>query len=195
MRKARRGWTMPEQDARSMLTMIEERIRSSDIQVEHRDALTRLRAMIEDDLEESARGRLQAGLHRRAQWRAASIRFDKYFQIEVSSFRALPRPDICLAGSPIPRAGGERSSFAGRRRKDRPRSQTSGVLIGQQLSIRQVDPKRPSCRVAAVAASGAAGLPRFGSPAPTARLHLQACPAHGQGGQDREESRSCRSPP
>ena len=33
-----------------MLTMIEERIRSSDIRVEHRDTLIRLRAMIEDDL-------------------------------------------------------------------------------------------------------------------------------------------------
>ncbi len=33
-----------------MLLMIDERIRSSDIRVEHRDALIRLRAMIEDDL-------------------------------------------------------------------------------------------------------------------------------------------------
>jgi len=33
-----------------MLSMIEERIRSSDIRVEHRDALIRLRAMIEDNL-------------------------------------------------------------------------------------------------------------------------------------------------
>jgi len=41
---------MVEEDARSMLTMIEERIRSSAIQIEHRDALIRLRAMIEDDL-------------------------------------------------------------------------------------------------------------------------------------------------
>src|SRR4051794_18470189 len=49
MRQARRGWTMPEEDARSMLMMIEERIRSSDIRIEHRDALIRLRAMIEDD--------------------------------------------------------------------------------------------------------------------------------------------------
>ena len=55
MRKARRGWTMPEEDARPMLTMIEERIRSSDIRVEHRDALIRLRTMIEDDLEVSPR--------------------------------------------------------------------------------------------------------------------------------------------
>src|SRR3954469_22682100 len=50
MPKARRGWTMPEEDARSMLLMIEERIRASDIRVEDRDALIRLWAMIEDDL-------------------------------------------------------------------------------------------------------------------------------------------------
>src|SRR4051794_8314504 len=57
MRKARRGWTMYEEDARSMLTMIEERIRSSDIQIEHRDALIRLRAMIDDDLAAREQGR------------------------------------------------------------------------------------------------------------------------------------------
>ena len=56
MPKARRGWTMPDEDARSMLKMIEERIRASDIQVEHRDALIRLRAMIEDDLAISGPG-------------------------------------------------------------------------------------------------------------------------------------------
>jgi hypothetical protein len=33
-----------------MLRLIEKRIRSSDIWVEHRDVLIRLRAMIEDDL-------------------------------------------------------------------------------------------------------------------------------------------------
>ena len=55
MRQARRGWTMPEEDARSMLLMIEERIRASDIRVEHRDALIRPRAMIEDDLGALAR--------------------------------------------------------------------------------------------------------------------------------------------
>jgi hypothetical protein len=52
---------MVEEDARSMLTMIEERIRSSAIQIEHRDALIRLRAMIEDDLEGSARGEAASG--------------------------------------------------------------------------------------------------------------------------------------
>jgi len=58
MRNARLGWTMPEEDARPMLSMIEERIRSSDIRVEHRDALIRLRAMIEDDLGEREPGPL-----------------------------------------------------------------------------------------------------------------------------------------
>ncbi len=38
-----------------MLRMFDECIKSSDIQVEHRDALIRLLVMIEDDLEESAR--------------------------------------------------------------------------------------------------------------------------------------------
>lgn len=33
-----------------MLRLIEKRIKSSDIQVQHRDVLIRLRAMIEDDL-------------------------------------------------------------------------------------------------------------------------------------------------
>ena len=55
MHKARRGWTMPDEEARSMLRLIEERIGSSDIRVEHRDVLIRLRAMIEDDLTESNR--------------------------------------------------------------------------------------------------------------------------------------------
>ena len=57
MRKARRGWVMPEEDARSMLRLIEERIRSSVIRVESRGMLIRLRAMIEDDLFERANER------------------------------------------------------------------------------------------------------------------------------------------
>ena len=55
MRKARRGWVMPEEDARSMLRLIEQRIRSSQIEVQHRDVLIRLRAMIQDDLAEPSR--------------------------------------------------------------------------------------------------------------------------------------------
>jgi len=41
---------MPEEDACSMLRRIEERIRASDIQVEHRHVLIRLQDMIEGDL-------------------------------------------------------------------------------------------------------------------------------------------------
>jgi hypothetical protein len=44
---------MPEEDARSLVRLIEERIRSSQITVEHRDMLIRLRAMMEDDLAEA----------------------------------------------------------------------------------------------------------------------------------------------
>ena len=45
---------MPQDEARSMLQMIEERIRSSEIDVRHRDALIWLRSMIEDDLATAA---------------------------------------------------------------------------------------------------------------------------------------------
>ncbi len=64
MRKARLGWAMPEEDARSMLSLIEERIRSSSIEVQHRDVLIRLRAMVEDDLAEPASCQVE-GLHHR----------------------------------------------------------------------------------------------------------------------------------
>ena len=43
-----------------MLSMIEEQVRSSDIRVEHRDMLIRLRAMIEDDLAAREQGRASA---------------------------------------------------------------------------------------------------------------------------------------
>jgi hypothetical protein len=49
MRKPR-GWTMEEQEARSMLELIQERITAGNIEVAHRDGLIRLAAMIEDDL-------------------------------------------------------------------------------------------------------------------------------------------------
>jgi hypothetical protein len=64
MRTARRGWVMPEPEARSMLRLIEERIRSSQIEVEHRDVLIRLREMIEDDLAEPRRGPTDTPSHR-----------------------------------------------------------------------------------------------------------------------------------
>jgi hypothetical protein len=50
MCRARRGWTMPEDDARSMLRLIEERLGSAGIEVRRRDVLVRLREHIEDDL-------------------------------------------------------------------------------------------------------------------------------------------------
>ena len=50
----RKGWIMLEQDARSMLRLIQERITSGNIEVAQRDALIRLRSMIEDDVAELA---------------------------------------------------------------------------------------------------------------------------------------------
>ena len=40
-----------------MLMMVEERVRSLDIRIEHRDALIRLRAMIDDELAAGTQGR------------------------------------------------------------------------------------------------------------------------------------------
>ena len=51
---------MLEEDGRSMLALIEERIRFSGIRLEHRDLLIRLRAMIEDDLDASAQSGVPA---------------------------------------------------------------------------------------------------------------------------------------
>ena len=50
MRSRQRGWIMPEEDIPSMLRMIEEKIASSEIEVDHRHALIRLRDMLEGDL-------------------------------------------------------------------------------------------------------------------------------------------------
>jgi hypothetical protein len=62
MRKARRGWIMPGEDACLMLRLIEERIRSSDIEVQHRDVLIRLRAILEEDLATAFDGQQGADL-------------------------------------------------------------------------------------------------------------------------------------
>jgi hypothetical protein len=64
MRKVRRGWVMPEEDTRSMLGLIEERMKLSDIQVQHRDVLIRLRAMIEDDLSSAEWSQPEMSHHR-----------------------------------------------------------------------------------------------------------------------------------
>ena len=45
-----RGWIMPEADILSLLRLIDERVSSLNIEVRHRDALIRLRDILEDDL-------------------------------------------------------------------------------------------------------------------------------------------------
>ncbi len=50
MHQKRRGWIMPEADMLSMLRLIDERVRSPEINVRHRDALIRLRDILEQDL-------------------------------------------------------------------------------------------------------------------------------------------------
>jgi hypothetical protein len=46
----RRPWSMPEEDARTLLAEIEEKVRSSEIQVADKDTLIRLRSLLEQDL-------------------------------------------------------------------------------------------------------------------------------------------------
>jgi hypothetical protein len=43
-------WSMPEEDARTLLAQIEEKVRSSEIQVADKDTLIRLRSLLEQDL-------------------------------------------------------------------------------------------------------------------------------------------------
>jgi hypothetical protein len=43
-------WSMPEEDARTLLAEIEEKVRSSEIQVADKDTLIRLRSLLEQDL-------------------------------------------------------------------------------------------------------------------------------------------------
>ena len=52
MRRGRQGWIMPEEDIPSMLQMIEAKIASSEIEFQHRSALIRLRAILEDHLQD-----------------------------------------------------------------------------------------------------------------------------------------------
>ena len=52
MRARRRGWIMPREDIPSMLQMIEAKIASSEIEFQHRSALIRLRAILEEDLQD-----------------------------------------------------------------------------------------------------------------------------------------------
>jgi len=41
---------MPQEEARSMIQLIEAKIRTSDIEVRHRDALVRLRSALEEQI-------------------------------------------------------------------------------------------------------------------------------------------------
>ena len=50
MRQRTRCWIMPEADIVSLLRRIDERVSSPKIEVRHRDALIRLRDILEDDL-------------------------------------------------------------------------------------------------------------------------------------------------
>jgi hypothetical protein len=50
----RRAWVMPEEEVRTLLGRIEEKIRSSQIRVPDRDRLIRFRAMLEEDLGQQA---------------------------------------------------------------------------------------------------------------------------------------------
>ncbi len=52
MRAWRRDWIMPREDIPSMLQMIEAKIASSEIELQHRSALIRLRAILEEDLQD-----------------------------------------------------------------------------------------------------------------------------------------------
>ena len=43
-------WLMPQEEANSLIQLIEERIRTGDIEVRHRDALVRLRSALEEQI-------------------------------------------------------------------------------------------------------------------------------------------------
>ena len=61
----KQAWTIPADEARTLLQQIQRKIASSDIEVAHRDVLIRLRSIIEEDLEVE-------GERRRPQTRAPS---------------------------------------------------------------------------------------------------------------------------
>ena len=60
MRSARRRWTVAGEDIGPLLTMLEQRIQAPDLEVRHRDALIRLRAVIEEEFVDGAEGRIAA---------------------------------------------------------------------------------------------------------------------------------------
>ena len=57
MRQRSRGWVMPEADMLPVLRLIDEKIQSPEIGTRHRDALIRLREILENDLNDLSFGR------------------------------------------------------------------------------------------------------------------------------------------
>jgi hypothetical protein len=45
-----RGWVMPEEDAQDLISLVDEKLRSSRLDQKHHDVLVRLRSMLEDEL-------------------------------------------------------------------------------------------------------------------------------------------------
>ena len=58
MRQRARGWIMPEADIVALIRLIDERVSSPRIEVQHRDTLIRLRDILEDDLNRYRHDRL-----------------------------------------------------------------------------------------------------------------------------------------
>jgi hypothetical protein len=49
MRKSR-PWVMPQDEARSLVELIEAKVRTSELEVLHRDALLRFRSILEEEM-------------------------------------------------------------------------------------------------------------------------------------------------
>lgn len=61
----RRAWTMPANEAQALIDLISERVRSSGLEPRHRDTLIRLRAILEEDLDEDRDNEEGGGAHER----------------------------------------------------------------------------------------------------------------------------------
>jgi hypothetical protein len=53
MRSRHKGWIVPDEEITPLLQQIEAKIASSEINLQHRDTLLRLRSMLEEDLSEA----------------------------------------------------------------------------------------------------------------------------------------------
>src|SRR3954466_16156092 len=100
---------MVEEDARSMLRLIEKWIRASDIRVEHRDALIRLRAMIADDLTAMTQAGARSAQHRRMpRFGSAAKTRNTLCDQHDGAARVLQRVrPVCRGGAAVRRHGRE----------------------------------------------------------------------------------------